>query len=275
MAAIMSTTGTAKPGAVAKVLERYAEGKGLGAGRSGAEEGWRGRNKSWADIYSLHKEESRLAVSSIPLLSDISASTRLNHLLTSRLQSSPSRLSAYQATFADLIQSLPSHSLLLQRLKSGYEEVLEDYQSRLEGGQRLLRDVEDMMELQQQEKETLLGTIRELRREVGELNGALLRKTAKVAEVGRRMVEMMIERQEAASSDPSDLETQKAKSSAQPIMSQPPSLRPTASFLSPKTRQIGSALDLFSPIGQNKEAFVSDQEASRAEIKESMPRPIG
>ena len=268
----MSTVGTkrsAKAGAVAEVLARYPAGKGLVTGGKGLEEGWKGRNKSWADIYSLHKEESRLTA-----FCDISASERLNHLLTSRLQSSPSRLSAFQTTFSDLIQSLPSHSLLLQRLKSGYEEVLSDYQSRLDGGARLLRDVEDMVELQQVEKETLLGTIRELRREIGELNGALLRKTAKVAEVGRRMVEMMVERQAAASSDPSDLETQKAKSSPLPLMSQPPSLRPTASFLSPKARQIGSNLDLLSPIGQDKEAFVSDQEASRTEIKDSMPHPV-
>ena len=267
----MSSIGNKKPAdkqrTLTEVLAKYPAGKGLAGGKGEIRtEGWRTRNKSWTDIYTLQKQDSPLPASS----SDISASVRLNHLLTTRLQSSPSRLSAFQSTFFDLIQSLPSHSLLLQRLKSGYEEVLSDYQARLSASARLHRDVEDMMELQQTEKDTLLGTIRDLRREVGELNGALLRKTAKIAEAERRMMEML-EREAAMLSDPSDLETQKAKSSPLPVMN--PSVRP--SFLSPKSRPIASSLDLLSPIGKEREAFVSDQEASRAEIKESVLRLAG
>jgi chromosome segregation ATPase len=280
---IMNTLETKKSGhlgrqgAVAEVLAKYPAGKNLVTGGKRAEEqrleGWKGRNRSWADIYTLHKEESRLAAST-----DISASSRLNHLLTSRLQSSSNRLSAFQSTFSDLIQALPSHSLLLQRLKSGYEEVLSHYQSKLTASARLQKDVEDMMELQQLEKETLLRTIRELKTEVGELNGALLRKTAKIAEVERRVVQMMVEREEAGHSDPSGLTTQKHKSSPVPIMS--PSIRSATPYIPPKPRptssqpdQPMSSLDILSPIGREKEAFVSDQEVSRAEIKESMPRP--
>lgn len=280
---IMNTSETKKPahlgrqGAVAEVLAKYPAGKNLVTGGKGTEErrleGWKGRNRSWADIYTLHKEESRLAAST-----DISASSRLNHLLTSRLQSSSNRLSAFQSTFSDLIQTLPSHSLLLQRLKSGYEEVLSHYQSKLTASARLQKDVEDMMELQQLEKETLLRTIRELKTEVGELNGALLRKTAKIAEVERRVVQMMVEREEAGHSDPSGLATQKHKSSPVPIMS--PSVRSSTPYIPLKPRPTGSqpdppmsSLDILSPIGREKETFVSDQEASRAEIKESMPRP--
>ena len=147
---------------------------------------WKSRNKSWTDIYTHIKEEN----SSVELYS----SSHLNHLLTSRLHSASDRLSAFQATFTDLIQALPSHSLLLQRLKSGYEEELAEYKSRLTAGSLLKKDVEDMIELQQLEKQTLLNTIRDLKREIWELNSALLKKTSKLAEVERKLVDIVVSR---------------------------------------------------------------------------------
>ena len=243
------------------------------------------RNRSWTDIYSHTVGEGGKWNGSI---GDGKDPGGLNQMLNTRLREvanpgdAKEVLAAFQKTYEDLITELPSHSLILRRIKSGYDDCI----SKLLSSQcaltlkRQISDMQDMLDLQQVEKETLLDTVMQLRKEINTLNGNLLKKTSKIATLEKSILEVSTVKkgdESQFSLDPTDLETQKIKSTATVYKSATHKPKLSASFLTKNGPFIPrldvppcASIDMLSPIFADSEAFVSDKEASRTEIKESL-----
>lgn len=122
----------------------------------------------------------------------------LNKALTERLKDLGGaydvreRFAVFQGVFALALGVDPTFGLLLRRIKAGYEEYLslcvkpDAVHSQTE---RQLAEFQTVLEQEQLEKETLLGTIVDLRREKTALTSKLVSKTAQVKALERQLDE--------------------------------------------------------------------------------------
>lgn len=122
----------------------------------------------------------------------------LNKALTERLKDLGSaydireRFAVFQGVFAMALGVDPTFGLLLRRIKAGYEEYLslctkpDVTHSQTE---RQLAEFQAVLEQEQLEKESLLNTIVELRRDKTTITSKLVSKTAKVKALERQLDE--------------------------------------------------------------------------------------
>ena len=122
---------------------------------------------------------------------DTDSISSLNKVLTEKLKElGPSydikeRFLVFQSMFSTVISLDAPFGLLLRRIKSGYEEYisqcsLPDSGKESEKIERQLREFQDILEQEQMEKETLLSTIVQLRKEKTSMTSKILDKTAKI-----------------------------------------------------------------------------------------------
>ena len=113
----------------------------------------------------------------------------LNKTLSEQLKSLPydvkQRYQVFQRLFSTVISQDSTYGLVLRRIKTGYEEYLShcvDMQGAEDGEKaaRQLMDFQEVLEQEQKEKETLLATIVQLRRDKTTLTSKLMEKTARI-----------------------------------------------------------------------------------------------
>lgn len=128
----------------------------------------------------------------------VEAVMALSKALTERLKDLGSaydikeRFAVFQGVFALALGVDPTFGLLLRRIKAGYEEYLslcvkpDAVHSQTE---RQLAEFQSVLEQEQLEKESLLGTIVDLRKEKTALTSKLVSKTAQVKALERQLDE--------------------------------------------------------------------------------------
>jgi len=113
----------------------------------------------------------------------------LNKSLSVQLKALPydvkKRFHVFQSTFSTVISQDTTFGVVLRRIKTGYEEYLSHYPE-LHGAEdsekaaKQLLAFQEVLEQEQAEKESLLSTIAQLRRDKTTLTSKLLEKTARV-----------------------------------------------------------------------------------------------
>ena len=133
------------------------------------------RKSSYSDIYT---DPSNRSSSPKTRVSDSASETglSLNKTLTDRLRALgphydvKDRYLIFQDTFSTVIGLETSCSLVLRRIKNGYEEVLaqylhSDWDREMTRAGKQIQEMQQLMDMQQQEKEKLLDMVNTLRKE--------------------------------------------------------------------------------------------------------------
>lgn len=113
----------------------------------------------------------------------------LNKTLSSQLKALPydvkKRFRVFQSIFSAVISQDPAFGVVLQRIKAGYEEYF-SYCAENHGAEdsekaaKQLLEFQEVLEQEQAEKQSLLSTIAQLRREKTALTSKLLEKAARI-----------------------------------------------------------------------------------------------
>ena len=113
----------------------------------------------------------------------------LNKALSSQLKALPydvkKRFRVFQSIFSAVISQDPAFGVVLQRIKTGYEEYF-SYCTENHGAEdsekaaKQLLEFQEVLEQEQAEKQSLLSTIAQLRREKTALTSKLLEKAARI-----------------------------------------------------------------------------------------------
>lgn len=148
------------------------------------------RKSSYSDIYTdpSNRSSSPKARASDPA-SEITLS--INKTLTDRLRALgphydvKDRYLIFQDTFSTVIGLESSLSLVLRRIKNGYEEVLaqylhSDFDRELSRTSKQVQEMQQLVDMQQQEKEKLLDIVNTLRKEGERLKVKAKEQTEKI-----------------------------------------------------------------------------------------------
>ena len=236
------------------------------------------RNRSWTDLYSGEPgdtHDSKLEEHKVRNAEQLNASLSEKLDKVKGETNQKLKVTAVAGAFEEVICAIPSYALVLKQIKRTYEEVIKEAIAARKGENKQEVDaMQDMLDLMQAEKQTLLDTVMQLRRDITALSGKLMEKTTKIASLERKLIDFSHLRDESAETDSAECETQKVKTSGFFSLLSPKHGHISVSFLPKRGKQTPAQFDppasgSISPIIGESDGFLSDADPLTPETRHS------